>query len=70
MKLAGVAADGEFWLSKLFKNFLELLRDSKHAKLVHDVNDEAKELVLEAAETIEKLKSVSIRCEFWLVFRY
>lgn len=63
VKVVGVASDGEPWVSKLFNTYLELSKDSKHAKPVNDVGDDENRLVRDAAETIEKLRKVSNRAD-------
>ena len=58
-KLTGTAVDGEYWVSKVFKVYVELLMD-KHVKLVAPLDEESKKLLLDASKVISDVLGVRV----------
>ena len=59
-KVAAVASDGDFWVSKVLESIARLETDSKHVEALTAVDDEDEEtLRLKAKELIGRLKRVS-----------
>lgn len=73
-KVAAVASDGEFWISKVLSTIEELENDKKHAAILTKVDEEDVTLHAHARDTILKLRKVgSIYCPVCMLlteFRY
>ncbi|KAJ3538218.1 hypothetical protein NM688_g6552 [Phlebia brevispora] len=58
-KIAAVASDGEFWVSKVLTTVDELNQDTKHVKLLSEADEEDKALRQKARELAERLNKIS-----------
>lgn len=57
-KVAAVASDGEFWISKVLSTIEQLENDSKHVSLLTELDEEETALHDKARETITELRKV------------
>lgn len=57
-KLAGVAADGEFWISKALATIALLEKDTKHLTLLEEADEEDLAIRLKAQQLVQTLKDV------------
>lgn len=58
VKVAGVASDGELWMSKVLKTIDKLEADTKHVTLRVQPSPEARELQVKAREILLRLREV------------
>lgn len=56
MKISGVAADGDYWMTKVLKATAELDNDSKHVHAVREATEEEKHTRDDALKVAGKLK--------------
>ncbi|OCH90301.1 hypothetical protein OBBRIDRAFT_887807 [Obba rivulosa] len=59
LKSSAVAADGEFWISKVLATIEQLEKDTKHVTPLNEADEEEQELRPKARQLIERLGSVS-----------
>ena len=57
-KVAAVASDGEFWISKVLNTIEELEKDTKHVTPLTEVDDEEQALREKARELVKRLRKV------------
>ncbi|OBZ75369.1 DNA polymerase V, partial [Grifola frondosa] len=58
-KTSAVASDGQFWVSKVLHTVELLEKDTKHVRLLADVDEEEQELRTKARQLAERLRNVS-----------
>ncbi|KAF9477373.1 hypothetical protein BDN70DRAFT_914180 [Pholiota conissans] len=58
IKLAAVASNGEFWISKVLARIEQLENDTKHASLLTELDEEDQILHGKARDTISKLRKI------------
>ena len=58
-KVAAVASDGEFWVSKVLASIANLEQDTKHVSLLSEVDDDDQALRQKARDVIGHLRTVS-----------
>ncbi|KAE9400753.1 hypothetical protein BT96DRAFT_857021 [Gymnopus androsaceus JB14] len=59
VKVAGVAADGEFWVAKVLSTIENLKQDTKHVSAISEIDEEEEAVRLKVKEVVSKLKKVS-----------
>ncbi|KAJ4495629.1 DNA polymerase phi-domain-containing protein [Lentinula lateritia] len=59
VKIAGVAADGELWVTKVLSTIEELKQDTKHVSSIAEIDEEEEVLRAKVREVVAKLKKVS-----------
>ncbi|KAJ3880960.1 DNA polymerase phi-domain-containing protein [Lentinula edodes] len=59
VKIAGVATDGEFWVTKVLSTIEELKQDTKHVSSIAEIDEEEEVLRAKVREVVAKLKKVS-----------
>ena len=58
-KVAAVASDGRFWVSRVLSTISELEKDVKHVKPLNEADEEEAEQRQKAREILGRLKDVS-----------
>ncbi|KAJ3923602.1 DNA polymerase phi-domain-containing protein [Lentinula edodes] len=59
VKIAGVATDGELWVTKVLSTIEELKQDTKHVSSIAQIDEEEEVLRAKVREVVVKLKKVS-----------
>ncbi|KAF9069832.1 DNA polymerase phi-domain-containing protein [Rhodocollybia butyracea] len=59
VKVAGVAADGNFWVAKVLSTIEDLKQDSKHLSLIQEKDEEEEALRSKVRDVASKLKEIS-----------
>lgn len=62
-KIAAVASDGEFWVSKVLASINKLEKDPKHVGILSAVDEDDLNLRQKARSLIERLGQVSVRLD-------
>lgn len=60
MKVAAVASDGQFWISRVLASIASLETDSKHATFLGDIGDDEKALREKARRLSDRLGKVQL----------
>ena len=63
-KVAAVAPDGQFWISKVLSTIEELEKDTKHVTLLSEVDEDEQAVRRKARELIERLHKVRAHPRF------
>ena len=59
-KVAAVASDGRFWVSRVLATIEELEKDTKHVRPLSEVDEDDAELRQKARQVLARLKDVSL----------
>ncbi|KAJ3812332.1 DNA polymerase phi-domain-containing protein [Lentinula aff. lateritia] len=59
VKIAGLAADGELWVTKVLSTIEELKQDTKHVSYIAEIDEEEEVLRAKVREVVAQLKKVS-----------